>query len=209
MTRPEENLNLWRMVAEERGCFGTPYPFANGQARYLFFQGKLSSLHYVPREGHRCTVTLMSGLPGAGKDTWLSQNRPGLPVVALDAIRDELDVTAVDNQGEVIQLAREQSRVHLRAGRNFAFNATNVTRQMRRRWIQLFEDYGARIQIVYVEPPLQTILSQNRRRANPVPETVVLRLLEKLEPPTIAECHDVLLVEAGPPCERRVRASTD
>jgi len=151
----------------------------------------------------------MSGLPGAGKDTWLSQNRPGLPVVALDAIRDELDVTAVDNQGEVIQVAREQCRVHLRASRNFTFNATNVTRQMRRRWIQLFEDYGARIEIVYVEPPLRTILSQNRRRANPVPESVILRLLEKLEPPTMAECHATLLVEVGPPCERRVRASTD
>ncbi|PWU11213.1 MAG: hypothetical protein C5B50_23845 [Verrucomicrobia bacterium] len=203
MSRPEENLHLWKMVAEELGCFGAPYPFANSQARFLFFRGKLSSLHYVPREDHRCTVTLLSGLPGAGKDTWLSQNRPALPVVALDAIRDSLDVDATDNQGTVVQSAREQCRIHLRAGRNFAFNATNITRQMRQRWIHLFEDYNARIEIVYLEPPLATILAQNRRRANPVPEKVILGLLEKLEPPTFAECHGLLLVESCGPDENK------
>ncbi len=203
MTRPEENLHLWKMVAEERGCFGLPYPFANSQARFLFYRGKLSSLHYVPREDHRCIVTLMSGLPGAGKDTWLSQNRAGLPVVALDAIRDVLEVDATDNQGQVIQTAREQCRAHLRAREDFAFNATNITRQMRQRWIELFADYDARIEIVYLEPPLTTILAQNRRRANPVPEKVIQHLVEKLEPPTIAECHDLFLAEPS----RQIKAS--
>lgn len=192
MARPEENLHLWKMVAEERGCFGVPYPFANSQARFLFYRGKLSNLHYVPREDYRCTVTLLSGLPGVGKDTWLAQNRAGLPVVALDAIRDVLEIDATDNQGSVIQMAREQCRVHLRAGQRFVFNATNITRQMRQRWIELFADYDARIEIVYLEPPLTTILAQNRHRANPVPERVILRLAEKLEPPTLAECHDLL-----------------
>jgi putative nucleotidyltransferase with HDIG domain len=195
MTRPEENLHLWRMVAEERGCFGLPYHFANIQARFLFYRGKLSSLHYVPREDYRCKVTLMAGVPGAGKDTWLSQKLAGLPVVALDAIRDVLEVDATDNQGQVIQTAREQCRAHLRARADFAFNATNITRQMRQRWIELFADYNARIEIVYLEPPLGTILAQNRHRANPVPEAVILKLLEKLEPPTITECHALHLVE--------------
>jgi hypothetical protein len=131
MSRPEENLHLWRMVAEERGCFGVPYPFANDQARFLFYRGRLSSLHYNPREDYRCGVTLMSGLPGAGKDTWLSRHRPGLPVVGLDAIREGLEIEPTGNQGEVIQAAREQRRVHLRVGQSFAFNATNITRQMR------------------------------------------------------------------------------
>ena len=42
------------------------------------------------------------------------------------------------------------------------------------------------------EPPLATILAQNRRWANPVPERVIPHLAETLEPPTIAECHDLL-----------------
>ncbi len=189
MSRPEENLHLWKMVSEERNCFGAPYPFANSHARFLFYRGKLSSLHYTPREDYRCAVTLMSGLPGAGKDTWLAHHGSGWPVVALDEIRDALEVDATANQGEVIQTAREQCRVHLRAGQTFAFNATNITRRTRQRWIELFADYSAKVEIVYLEPPLGTILAQNKRRARPVPETVVFNLLEKLEPPTVTECH--------------------
>jgi predicted kinase len=194
MTRPEENLHLWKMLAEEHGCFDRSYAFANDQARFLFYREQLSSLHYVPHEEYRCTVTLMSGLPGGGKDTWLAKHRTGLPVVALDAIRDALDVDAADNQGEVVQAAREKCREHLRAGRNFAFNATNITRQMRQRWIDLFADYSARIEIIYVEPTVTTILEQNKRRPSPVPEKVILRLLEKLEVPTITEGHSLTIV---------------
>lgn len=131
MARPEENLHLWKLAAEERGCFACPYPFANDHTRFLFYRGQLGSLHYTPHEDYRCTVTLMSGLLGAGKDTWLARHRPSLPVVSLDAIRSDLDVEATDNQGAVIQSAREQCREHLRAGRDFAFNATNITRQTR------------------------------------------------------------------------------
>ena len=189
MSRPEENLHLWKLAAEERNCFLTPYAFANDQARFLFYRDQLSSMHYTPHQEYRCTITLMSGLPGAGKDTWLTKHRPATPVVALDAIRESLDIEATDNQGEVIQAAREQCRGHLRAARDFAFSATNITRQMRQRWIELFTDYGARIEIVYVEPPVATILAQNELRTNPVPEKVILRLLEKLEPPTVTEGH--------------------
>ena len=189
MTRPEENLHLWKLVAEEHACFERPYVFANDQARFLFYRDQLSSLHYTPHEKYRCKVTLMSGLPGAGKDTWLARHRPETPVVSLDAVRTELDVDATDNQGEVIQTAREQCREYLRAGRDFAFNATNTTALTRRRWIDLFADYSARIEIVYLEPPIATILAQNTQRTHPVPDSVILRLIEKLEPPTVTECH--------------------
>lgn len=193
MGRPEENLQLWKLVAEEHDCFEIPYAFANDHARFLFYRDQLSNLCFAPHEKFRCTVTLMSGLPGSGKDTWLARNRSTLPVVALDAIRDELDVEPTDNQGEVIQAAREKCREHLRAGRSFAFNATNITRQTRQRWIGLFADYGARVEIVYLEPPVATVLAQNKRRTNPVPEKVILRLLERLEPPTATECHSIII----------------
>ena len=65
---------------------------------------------------------------------------------------------------------------------------------MRQRWIDLFADYAARVEIVYVEPPLGAILAQNKRRPNPVPEKVILRLLEKLEVPNATECHSLTIV---------------
>jgi predicted kinase len=195
MSRPEENLHFWRLACEETGCFEQPYRFANDKARFLFYRQREPNLHYVPHEDYRCTVTVMSGLPGSGKDTWLAANRPGLPVVSLDDIRDELDIEAVENQGEVIQLARERCRELLRSRQSFAFSATNLVRQTRQRWIDLFADYGTRIEIVYVEPPMPVILAQNKRRERSVPENVIRDLADKCEPPTWAEAHQLILTD--------------
>ena len=138
-------------------------------------------------------MTLMSGLPGSGKDTWLTNNRGDLPVVSLDGIRGQLDVEATDNQGPVIQTARDRCRELLRAGQSFAFSATNLIRQTRKRWIDLFADYRARIEAVYVEPQFETILAQNKRRDRPVPEGVIRDLAAKVEPPNWTEVHDLVI----------------
>jgi predicted kinase len=197
MGRPEENVHLWRLVAEENGCFDRPYPFANDHARFLFYRQERPSLHYVPHEHHRCTVTMLSGLPGSGKDTWIAAQMPDLPVVSLDELRGELGVHARDDQGEVIQAGRERCREHLRASRSFAFNATNLLRQTRRRWIDLFADYDARIDVVYIEPPFPVILAQNARKTSHVPEKVIRQLAEKCEPPTLTESHGLRMVGEG------------
>lgn len=188
-SRPEDMLHLWKQTAEELNCFGRPYSFANDQSRLLFFRGELTSLHYTPQQDWSCTATMVCGLPGAGKDTWLAKHRPGLPVVSLDDIREDLDVTAQDNQGHVIQEGRERCRVHLRAETDFAFNATSISRQLRKRWIDLFHDYRARIEIVWIEPPLAQILKQNREREARIPERVIMELLERTEIPNWTEGH--------------------
>lgn len=190
-SRPEEALHLWRDLAAELGCLDGPYPFANDQARFLFHRDTLSSLHYTPHEAWACTVTLMSGLPGAGKDTWLARHRPDLPVISLDGLREELEVDPEENQGRVAQAAQARCREWLAAGTSFAFNATNLTASMRARWIDLFAAYGARVEIVYLEPALDTLRQQNREREAAVPESVMARLLKKLEVPTAAEAHAV------------------
>lgn len=195
MSRPEENLHYWRLVAEENGCFERPYPFANDHARFLFYRKPGADQHYVPHEDFRCTATAMAGLPGSGKDTWLTRNRSELPVVSLDDIREELDVEATDNQGAVVQHAKERCRELLRSGTSFAFSATNLLRQTRQRWIDLFADYQARIEVVYVEPPLSAILAQNKRRERSVPEHVIRDLAEKCEPPTWTEAHHLVMAD--------------
>ena len=196
MTRPEENLNYWRLQAKELDCYSKPYQFPSDHARFTFFRQQEPNLHYVPHEEHSCQVTVMAGLPGSGKDTWLSQNRLGLPTISLDDIRRELKVDPSDNQGQVVQLARERCREHLRSGTPFAFNATNTIQQTRGRWIDLFADYNARIELVYVEPPFKELLKQNRSRQNAVPEQVIKKLAAKCEPPTRVEGH-TLIVDNG------------
>ena len=81
---------------------------------------------------------------------------------------------------------------HLNQVESRRFNATNLLQQTRRRWIDLFADYGARVEMVYVEPPMPAVLSQNRRRDRSVPEHVISSLANKCEPPTWAETHQLV-----------------
>jgi predicted kinase len=193
MSRSEETLAYWRLVAEENDCFEKPFPFANEHSRFLFYRQSNPDRHYVAYEDYSCTVTLMSGLPGSGKDTWLAKHRSRIPVVALDSLREELDVEATENQGQVVQLARERCRELLRSKTSFAFNATNLLRLTRRRWIDLFASYGARIETVYVEPTMRTIRLQNKKRDRKVPEKVILDLAQRCEPPNLTESHELLV----------------
>ncbi|QEG25261.1 AAA family ATPase [Mariniblastus fucicola] len=192
---PEEILELWKLESQELNCFDSHYEFSNDHARFLYYRSQLDNLHYQPFEDFRCRMTLTSGLPGAGKDNWLEENRGDLPVVSLDSIRRDLKVDPKGNQGVVIQKAKEMCRHFLRDRVDFAVSATNVTRQIRQLWIDLGASYNARIEIAYVEPPLGVIYEQNRSREgiDAVPAKVIDRLISKLDPPTLAECHELIV----------------
>lgn len=185
------NLELWKELCRENGCFEEPYPFTNDQARLLFYNNRLSSFEYTPYDEFGSKVYLMSGLPGAGKDHWISRNRPELPVVSLDEIRRELKIDPRDNQGKVIQEGRERAKEHLRAKRDFIINLTNITHEIRGKWARLCRDYGAYLHIVYLEPSLEEILKQNSSREAQVEEKVIRRLFAKLELPDLSECHEI------------------
>jgi hypothetical protein len=107
--------HLTRGIPRDLGCdLATREQIArlvrNDHARFLFFQQREPNLHYVPHEAFACRVTVLSGPPGSGKDTWLSRNRSDLPVISLDDIRGDLDVEPTDTQDD----DGPQSRLHLR-----------------------------------------------------------------------------------------------
>ncbi len=189
--RLNDSVALFEEVARENGCLSAPRPFASEHARFLYFRGRWKLPDVAPHEGFRSQVVLLSGLPGAGKDTWLRRHLPGLPVVSLDVLREEMDVEPGDEQGGVVQAAREEARRLLRAGASFVWNATNLSRMIRDRCVALFADYGARVRIVYVESSPEVLRRRNRSRERPVPEQVVERLLDRWEVPDLTEAHQV------------------
>ena len=67
----------------------------------------------------------MSGLPAAGKDNWIRNNAPDLPVVSLDAIRAEFGVDPADSQDRVIDNGRQRAKHFLREHKSFVWNASN------------------------------------------------------------------------------------
>lgn len=185
------NTDLAREVFLEQDCLTTPFGFANDESRVAFFERGDRDPHYAAFEDPTCTVTLLSGLPGSGKDTWIRAHAGDLPVISLDALRDEMGVSPTANQGAVIEAARERAKVHLRAGRDFIWNATNISRQVRAKPLSLVRAYGARVEIVYLEVPPARLTRQNRSREDEVPQTVMDGLVRKLEPPEPWEAHRI------------------
>ena len=197
MTKPEENLHFWKMVAQEAGCYEASYPFQTDHARFTFFNAAEPNLHYVPHEDFSCEVTIMCGLPGSGKDRWIAEHHGGREVVALDEVREQMDIDPTDNQGPVAQKATERCKELLRSGTSFVFNATNITLLNRRRWTRLMANYRAHIEIVHVEPSINKTLAQNKSRERSVPEHVIRRLADRFEPPTWWECHQLAKIRVS------------
>lgn len=175
----------------EVGCWEAHFPFATPRSRFEYFRTEAAhpTLHLF--DDSACEVTMMCGLPGSGKSTWIERHAGGLSVISLDDIRDELDVTPTDNQSAVIGLAYERAREFLRRGQGFVWNATSVSRMIRGKLTDLVAAYNARLRIVYIEPPIPTIRRQNRDRPKVVPESVWERMFDRLDVPTEAEAHRV------------------
>lgn len=187
-----ENIGLYRLFGEEAGVGEGPLVFPSDATRLRYYasRGEFPVDVQLP-EPRGSRVTMMVGLPGAGKSRWLRDHMPGLPVVSMDALREELDVDPTDKQGSVVQAAKERARTYLREKKDFAWDATNLTQVTREHLIALFMSYDARVSIVYVEVPLETLRLQNADRAAVVPWRVIQRMMAKVELPTRTEAHEV------------------
>ena len=176
-------VHLSRMLADDAGCFHGPYLFADGFAKHAYLNGRNVQPDQILYDGTWGEVIMLSGLPGTGKDTWIRRNHPDMPVVSPDGLRNELDISPGDNQGRIIQAAQQQAREYLRRKQPFIWNATDLTGEMRHQLTALFEQYGARVRIIYLETSWESRIARNSGRNEKVPETAVEKMLGKLVPP--------------------------
>lgn len=186
-----ENIELFREYCRDLGVPDRPWPFPSDHARFRYFRTPGRDPRYAAFDDTCCTVTVMSGFPGAGKDTWIAANRPDSPVLSLDAIRAERGISPKGDQRPVAAAAYERAREHLRRRESFVWNATNISRQQRELCVNLAADYGARIEIVAVEASPSELTWRNQGREAAVPGNVLDRLLGRWESPDLTESHSV------------------
>jgi putative nucleotidyltransferase with HDIG domain len=184
-------VGLFPDFCREAGCWQGPRAFASDHSRFAYFRTPSAHPTLDLYDDTRCEAVVMSGLPGSGKDTWVRENAGDREVISLDGIRTELDVGPADNQGEVIAAAHDRARGLLRAGTPFVWNATNVSRVLRGKIIDLAASYKARVRVVYLEPPVPLIRTRNAGRERYVPHRVWDRMFDKLDVPNLAEAHAV------------------
>ena len=186
-----EKIEFVRELIAEYGCAEAPFAFPTPHTKFSYFSGKSISPELTYYDDTSFEVILLSGLPGVGKDTYISEHLKGLPVISLDEIRVQMKISPDEPQGAVVARARELSRELLRKQIPFVWNATNLTDEVRRNQVELFSKYGARVKMVYLECPYEENLRRNRERAAYVPESVIDRLISKCRPPRPYEAHCV------------------
>lgn len=189
-----ENIGLFAEYCTDLGVWDRSWPFASDHARFQYFRTPGRDPRYAAYDDTRLTVTVLSGLPGVGKDHWVTANRPDTPVVSLDALRDQLGIAPTGDQRAVAAAAHAAAREHLRARRSFTWNATNISRQQRDMCIGLAADYHARVEIIALEAPAAVIRERNRARDRTVPSAVIDRLIGRWEAPDQTEAHRVQFV---------------
>lgn len=186
-----DTVRLCADLAKENSCLKGPFPFPSPFAEHAYLSGRKIRPGQELYDDTWGEVILMSGLPGAGKDTWIRERFGGLPVVSLDEIRKELHVSPREPQGRVAACARERAREYLRQKRPFVWNATNVTPSLREKQIRLFHDYHASVRIVYVETGWEERCRRNQSRKEEVPEEAVSGMLKNLVLPERFEAEKV------------------
>lgn len=177
-------------------CYYQPKEFKTNLARYKYLSDKASYVDYEPFDDTKFEVFMLSGIAGAGKDTYIKKNLDQYSVISLDAIRRQQNFEPGDKYGTgvVIQCAKEMSKVCMRRHESFVWNATNITKQLRQQLVELFTSYGGKVTIIYIEQPYKTLLAQNKNREHVVPDAVIEKMVNKLEIPTMDEAHDVIFV---------------
>jgi len=90
-----ETEDVLVLLAEEiagHGCIDRPWPFPSDIARVWFSRKEGRSPFFDPQPPQGSRVIVLSGLPGAGKDTYCRNQFAELPQVSLDNWRTKLRV---------------------------------------------------------------------------------------------------------------------
>jgi predicted kinase len=197
-----DGFDLLELALEEMGenmncdLMNEVWPFETEEARLKFLRsGNKGSAFFMPENPKKGRMILMSGLPGAGKDTLIKEKFAGVNTVSLDDIRGQMDVGWKDNQGQVIQAGFEAARVEMRAGNDFIWNATGLSRQQRQKIIGLARDYDYLVEGVSIDIPLSEAKRRNAQRDRSIPDHVMDKLGRKRDPIICDEVHRLTSVD--------------
>ena len=67
-----DNIALFVELCRDAGCLTAPKRFASDHSRFAYFRSAERDADYHAYDDRTVTATVLSGLPGSGKDTWIA-----------------------------------------------------------------------------------------------------------------------------------------
>ena len=187
-----DDISLFEEVCKEQKCYENPkdFPDLNTKMEYFRNNGQISPDYPFYKEtGSR--VIILSGLPASGKNSWIANNYPDMPVVSFDDAKEELGLSHGDNPGRAVHLVTDTAKAFLREHQDFIFNATHLSSQMRKKTLDLLFNYNAHVTIVYLEAGEKEIKQRNSARDSSLTNKKIDEMLFKWEVPTKMESHEI------------------
>ena len=137
-------------------------------------------------------ILVLCGPSGCGKSTWAKnycEVNLNTVIVSSDGIREELwgDESIQDNPRLVFELAYKRIRQYLAAGADVIFDATNLTKKIRKNFIKSFTPTGAELICVYFHTGLEECKAAQLKRERKVPEEVIEKQFKNFSSPTADE----------------------
>lgn len=141
------------------------------------------------------TLTLMCGLPRAGKSTWIKKNKKDAIIVSPDDIRREIFGHQFYQPANKFVFALSEAMVSLllKQGKNVIVDATHITKGLRSSWYPVVKDIDVKTNIVWVyidESPTRNLSFCIERSLKSVenervPESALQRMASAFEPPDL------------------------
>lgn len=186
------DIELFEELAREQGCWNRPWEAADAHTRLLYARGKKIDPSFALHKEVGSEVIVVCGMPASGKDTWVSNNAKGLPVVSFDDAKADLGLKHGQNDGKAAHHAVDKAKELLRRRSPFVWNATHLSLEMRTRTLDLLYAYNASVKLVYLEAAEPVVFSRNSKRDTTLSNKDLARMLHRWEIPMPWEAHEVL-----------------
>lgn len=193
----EERVRRIGELADSVGGYGSPCAMSRSEKFGYCTELSDDTKERLDNEDPGFTVYIMVGLPGSGKDTWILNNIPDVPMLCRDNIRTEIGIEGEkpfgteEQENEVTRILNERLVECCKNRQDCVVNNTNVSKKRRKEILDLILPYNPRVVIVYVEAP--TLADNVERRKNQVSKKVIRRMCNSLEFPEFSE-YDTLIV---------------